>query len=70
MDRISEGEAQEFIDYLDSVEDDMEQASTEASELDDEEFFARWGNYPSRIMLMIGRRNHREFVETVYLNDG
>ena len=68
MTRLSEEEAREFIDLLDRVEDEMEQASNDASELSDDDFLERWGGYPSRILSMIGRDNYREFVETVYFD--
>jgi hypothetical protein len=69
MTRLSEEETREFLNYLDRIDDDMTPASTDASELDSEEFTERWGNYPSRLLQMIERDNYRGFVENAYLND-
>ena len=74
--RLTEAEARRFLELLEKVDDDMEQAAYGESpdDFDDgseyESYEEKWGAPRSRIAVEEARRKLRSFVEHAYLQGG
>jgi hypothetical protein len=67
MPRLSEKEAREFLDLLNRVDEDMQEAI--ADDLPHDEYVETWGAPYSQTSVEAGRRNYRGFARHAYLRE-
>lgn len=70
---LTKEEAEQFLELLEVVERDLEQAFTDASRdifgegCEYDSFEEKWGGQPSEIFVAGSRKKYRRFVELAYL---